>query len=86
MPMDTFRPAFRPRDRVVRPLVFDDGTWARLGDGCLAESPLRRGTLVSWELECDAGEHRFLYRVAWDDGLVGTYLRHGIERSAEGAE
>ncbi len=83
MPMETFRPAFRSGNRVVRPIVFDDGTWARLGDDCLDASPLRRGTIVSSCLEHDCDEYRFHYCVAWDDGQVGTYLRHGIERAAE---
>lgn len=66
-------------DRVVRPIVFDDGTWARLGDVCLTGSAMRRGIVIS----CRSGPQMSEYRVAWDDGQVGTYLRHGIERAPE---
>lgn len=78
--MNEREPTFRPGNRVVRPTVFDDGTWARLGDDCLEASPLRRGTIISTFLGDE--EYRFHYRVAWDDGQVATYLEHGIARAA----
>ena len=76
--MATFIADFKTGDRVIRPIVLDNGTWAQEGDACLDGSPLRLGIVVHINLEEGVGENRFHYRVAWDDGEVGTYLGHGI--------
>lgn len=57
-------------DRVTREVYMDDGTWARLGDKCLPQSPLRHGTV--------SGRAGKWVKVKWDDGTKGVYLPHGL--------
>ncbi len=75
---NVFTPEFKPGDRVARPVALDNGVWIRKGDACLADSPLRRGVVTAAQLEREGDDHRFHYRVSWDDGQVGTYLAHGV--------
>lgn len=66
-------------DRVTRMLFMDDGTWHKNGDECLKHSPLKHGQVII----TDANVSRDAVIVRFDDGSVGMYLDHGIEREVE---
>ena len=61
-------------NRVTRKTYSDDGTWAREGDDCLADSPLRHGIVIARSTERDDE-----LSVRWDDGMVSRYLDHGVD-------
>lgn len=61
-------------DRVTRMTVMDDGTWDRLGDKCLAKSPLRHGTVVKRAI----GRNDEIL-VKFDDGKLQRFLDHGLQ-------
>ena len=62
-------------DRVTRQIWLDDGTWRRLGDDCLQDSPLKHGTIIEFcPLRDDA------LWVKWDDGEIQRYLDHGVDK------
>lgn len=60
-------------DGVTRQKYRDDGTWAKQGDFCLVNSPLRNGTIAM----ITSGIPTY-YMVDWNDGTSGNYLTHGI--------
>lgn len=60
-------------ERVTREIYMDDGTWQRLGDKCLKNSPLRHGTVVK---RSKRRPDEILVR--WDDGEEKAYLDHGV--------
>lgn len=72
-------PRWKIGDRVTRKKYMDDGTWNKLGDSCLDESPLKHGTII----KSDAGISRDAVVVRFDDGSEGTYLDHGLQSEAE---
>jgi hypothetical protein len=73
----TYQPKWKIGDRVTRLQFMDDGTWDRLGDKCLPESPLKHGTVVNNVVR---GASRNCIEVLFDDGTKGKYLEHGVER------
>lgn len=52
---------------------------AQNGDECLKHSPLKHGQVII----TDANVSRDAVIVRFDDGSVGMYLDHGIEREVE---
>lgn len=63
-------------DRVSREVYMDDGTWDRLGDVCLANSPLKYGNVIG--IGCDHAS--LVYKVRWDNGTIGRYFCWGITK------
>lgn len=62
-------------DRVTRERYMDDGTWARLGDKCLKNSPLMHGVVMRRDPRRQDGVW-----VRWDfDGSMSMYLDHGLD-------
>lgn len=80
-------------DRVSREVFMDDGTWARKGDKCLPDSPLRFGRVVRVAPRGlvrgvggapDFHSDELMYHVEWEDGYrPGSYFGHGLNN--EGA-
>ncbi len=62
--------------KVYREVYLDDGTWNRKGDKCLVNSPLKYGTIKSYDTN-----HK-TYKVQWEDGKIGDYYEHGITKSS----
>ena len=60
-----------------RQTVFDNGTWANLGDICIDSSPIRHGLVISRSTKRDDE-----VLVRFDDGEEKRYLDHGLD--AEG--
>jgi hypothetical protein len=75
--MNRYEPKWKVGDRVTRLQYMDDGTWSRLGDKCLPESPLKHGTVIQ---SVTKNTSRDAVTVLFDDGTERTYLEHGIER------
>jgi len=69
-------PCWKIGDRIQRESFMDDGTWARLGDACLKDSPMRTGTVVDIEPYCN----EYAYQIEWDDGdrIPRLLLGHGM--------
>lgn len=66
---------FKRGDRVTRPFYMDNGVWAKEGDKCLANSPLRHGTVIGRSVDRDDE-----VVVRWDSGETRFYLDHGLRR------
>lgn len=62
-------------DRVTRLVFLDDSTWIKKGDACLKESPLKHGVVYRRSYLRDDE-----VLVAWDDGVQGSYLDHGLQK------
>ena len=68
-------------DRVTRELYLDDGTWEKLGDKCLPQSPLRHGLVTRRDAMWSDG-----IWVLWDDATnERMYLDHGVDEEVAGA-
>lgn len=64
-----------PGTRTCRLQYMDDGTWRCEGDMCLAESPLKYGT-ISDRFKSRGQQY---FAVDWDDGRSSTLLSHGFK-------